>query len=200
MAWSEPTPISDEQHMTKSPRTGRDPTEKELREAERVMQLHPLQQKAHPSAVAADQSKLSHINTYGALPDFYIDKVFACRKCGKREIWKASSQKWYYEEAKGHIDATAVECHECRRREGILTPVANGNYELRFFGEDVERECVAAFAIFRGTHTDPGGPVEPTGQSVAADYVYAMEFEGGLIRHMTKIWNDVISLQQLGWA
>ena len=84
--------------------------------------------------------------------------------------------------------------------KGLLTPIPDGHYELRFFGEDAERECVAAFAIFRGTHTGPGGPVEPTGNSVAADYVYAMEFEGGLIRHMTKIWNDLISLQELGWA
>ena len=46
----------------------------------------------------------------------------------------------------------------------------------------------------------PGGPGEPTGNSIAADYVYAMEFEGDQIRHMTKIWNDTVSLQQLGWA
>jgi ketosteroid isomerase-like protein len=42
--------------------------------------------------------------------------------------------------------------------------------------------------------------VEPTGKSVAADYVYAMEFEDGRIRHMTKIWNDGYSLKQVGWA
>jgi len=27
-----------------------------------------------------------------------------------------------------------------------------------------------------------------------------MEFEEGRIRHMTKIWNDGISLKQLGWT
>ena len=32
----------------------------------------------------------------------------------QREIWRARDQKWYFEEAKGHIDAQAVECHECR--------------------------------------------------------------------------------------
>jgi hypothetical protein len=95
--------------------TGRDPSRKELRETERVAQLHPEQQKHHPSALPADLSKLGHINTCGELPAFYIDKPFTCRKCGKREIWRAESQKWYYEEAKGHIDATAVECHDCRK-------------------------------------------------------------------------------------
>ena len=58
---------------------------------------------------------------------------------------------------------------------------------------------VSAFAIFRGTNTGEGGPVPPTGNSVAAEYVYVMDFDGDRIRHMTKIWNDVISLQQLGW-
>ncbi|NIP14982.1 MAG: nuclear transport factor 2 family protein, partial [Pseudomonadales bacterium] len=44
-----------------------------------------------------------------------------------------------------------------------------------------------------------GGPVPPTGKSIAADYVYVMDFDGDRIRHMTKIWNDAVSLQQLGW-
>ena len=84
--------------------------------------------------------------------------------------------------------------------KGLLTPVPDGHYELKFFAEDEERCCVAAFAVFHGTQTGPGGPGEPTGRTVAADYVYAMEFDGALIRHMTKIWNDTVSLQQLGWA
>ena len=100
--------------VVKKLNTGRDPSESELREAERVQALSPVQQKGHPSSVSADPSKLAHINTYGALPEYYIDKPFTCRSCGKREIWKAADQKWYYEEAKGHIDATAVECHACR--------------------------------------------------------------------------------------
>lgn len=96
--------------------TGREPSESELREAERVLSLSPAQQKNHPSAVAADASRLSHINTYGSLPEFYLDRPFTCRMCGQREIWKAQDQKWYYEEAKGHIDAAAVECHDCRKQ------------------------------------------------------------------------------------
>jgi ketosteroid isomerase-like protein len=42
--------------------------------------------------------------------------------------------------------------------------------------------------------------VPATGKKIAADYVYAMEFDGGKIRRMTKIWNDGHSLKQLGWA
>lgn len=40
----------------------------------------------------------------------------------------------------------------------------------------------------------------PTDKRVEADYVYVMQFDGDRIRHMTKIWNDAVSLQQLGWA
>jgi predicted ester cyclase len=84
--------------------------------------------------------------------------------------------------------------------KGLLTPVPDGHYELKGFAADDERNTVMAFAVFHGTQTGEGGPVPPTGNVVAADYVYSMKFDGGKIRHMTKIWNDVISLRQLGWA
>ena len=82
--------------------------------------------------------------------------------------------------------------------KGLLTPVP-GRYELRSLAVDEERNNVSAFAIFQGTNTGEGGPVPPTGNSVASDYVYVMDFDGDRIRHMTKIWNDSIALQQLGW-
>jgi hypothetical protein len=85
-----------------------------LAEAKRIAALPKYIQQQHPSAIPADPSKLQHINTYGSLPEFYIDKPFRCRDCGKEEIWKAADQKGYYEETKAHIDATAVRCHVCR--------------------------------------------------------------------------------------
>ena len=84
--------------------------------------------------------------------------------------------------------------------KGLLTPVPDGKYELKAFAVDEGRNNVTAYAVFRGTHTSEGGPVAPTGKQVEADYVYVMQFEGDKIRHMTKRWNDGISLQQLGWA
>ncbi len=83
--------------------------------------------------------------------------------------------------------------------KGLLTPVPDGNYEVRSFAVDDARKNVAAYGVFRGTHTGEGGPVPPTGNKVEADYVYVMDFDGDRIRHMTKIWNDGISLKQLGW-
>jgi predicted ester cyclase len=84
--------------------------------------------------------------------------------------------------------------------KGLFIPVPDGKYEVRSFAVDPERNNVAAYAVFRGTHTGGGGPVPPTGKQVEADYVYVMGFDGDSIRHMTKIWNDGISMKQLGWG
>lgn len=83
--------------------------------------------------------------------------------------------------------------------KGMFALLPDGSYELRSLGVDDARNIVSAFAVFRGTHTGQGGPVPPTGRRAEADYVYVMEFEGDRIRHMTKVWNDAISLKQLGW-
>ncbi len=84
--------------------------------------------------------------------------------------------------------------------KGILGPIPDGHYELKSFAVDKERNSVCVFAVFRGTHTGDGGPVPATGKSAASDYVYAIEFDGDRISHMTKIWHSGIALQQLGWA
>jgi predicted ester cyclase len=81
----------------------------------------------------------------------------------------------------------------------LLTPLPDGDYEVRSFAVDEERRNVAAYAVFRGTHSGEGGPVPPTGKRAEADYVYVMQFDGDRIRHMTKIWNDGFTLRQLGW-
>lgn len=88
----------------------------------------------------------------------------------------------------------------CNWMKDLLTPIPDGHYELKCFAVDESNDTVAAFGVFHGTHTGPGGPVEATGNKIAADYVYHMVFEGDRIKHMTKIWNDAISLQQLGWG
>jgi steroid delta-isomerase-like uncharacterized protein len=83
--------------------------------------------------------------------------------------------------------------------KGMYTPMPDAGYEVRSFAVDEKRNNVAAYGVFRATHSAPGGPVPPTGRSIEADYVYVMDFDNGRIKHLTKIWNDVVSLQQLGW-
>lgn len=84
--------------------------------------------------------------------------------------------------------------------KAMLTVLPDARYEVKSFGTDHERNNVAAYGVFYGTHTGQGGPVPPTNRTVSTDYVYIMQFEGDRIDHMTKIWNSGMALKDLGWA
>ena len=90
--------------------------------------------------------------------------------------------------------------HYCNWMKGLLGPIPDGRYELKAFAVDEQRSEVIAAAVFHGTNTGDGGPVPPTGQTVASDYAYVIRFDGDKISHMTKIWNDVHAMRQVGWA
>jgi len=83
---------------------------------------------------------------------------------------------------------------------GLFAVIPDARYELKSFATDSERQTVCAYGVFYGTHTGHGGPLPPTGKSVATDYVYVMDFDGEKIRHLTKIWNAGWAMKQLGWA
>ena len=84
--------------------------------------------------------------------------------------------------------------------KAMCTVFPDARYDLKSFAADPERNNVSAYAVFQGTHTGQGGPVPPTGKKLSTDYVYVMQFEGGKIVHMTKIWHAGIALKQVGWA
>jgi predicted ester cyclase len=84
--------------------------------------------------------------------------------------------------------------------KALLTVLPDGHYEVKSFATDAERNNVAAYGVFSGTHTGPGGPCDPTGKSTRTDYVYVMQFDGDKIGHMTKIWHAGLALKELGWA
>jgi len=84
--------------------------------------------------------------------------------------------------------------------KGITTVLPDARYEVRSFATDNERNNVAGYGVFYGTHTGDGGPVPPTGRSTSTDYVYVMQFDGDKIAHMTKIWNAGLAMKELGWA
>ena len=69
-----------------------------------------------PGAVAADTSQQVPINTYSGLKTFYVDVNFKCRDCGRKEVWTAKDQKWFYEVAKGSLHQTAARCLKCRNK------------------------------------------------------------------------------------
>ena len=84
--------------------------------------------------------------------------------------------------------------------KGLYGFVTDTSYEVKSFATDTERNSVVAYAVFSGTHTGEGGPCPPTGKSVSTDYVYAMDFDGDKISHMTKIWHSGMAMQELGWV
>lgn len=84
--------------------------------------------------------------------------------------------------------------------QGVLQAMPDADCEIRSLAVDADREAVSVFAVLRGTHTGEAGPVPPTNRSTVSEYVYVMEFEDGRIRHLTKVWNDLHSMRELGWA
>jgi predicted ester cyclase len=84
--------------------------------------------------------------------------------------------------------------------KGLMTIMPDGSYDLKSFATDAERNNVAAYAIFSGTHTGPGGPCAPTGKTTHSDYVYVMQFTGDKISHMTKVWHAGLAMKELGWV
>ena len=84
--------------------------------------------------------------------------------------------------------------------QAIVGILPDAHYEVKSLATDEARSNVAAYAVFHGTHTGPGGPVPPTGRSTSTDYVYVMQFEGDKIVHMTKIWHAGLAMKDLGWA
>ncbi len=118
---------------------------------------------------------------------------------------------WEVCKAYCHADATfSAQAHAleevsnlesyCDWMQGMTAIMPDASYDLKFFGADEAGDSVAAVAVFNATHTGEGGPVPPTGKSISSDYAYQMVFDGDLIKHVTKVWNDGIALQQAGWA
>ena len=81
----------------------------------------------------------------------------------------------------------------------LLTVLTDGHYAVKSFATDATRNNVCAYGVFTGTHL-AGGPMAPTGKTTNTDYVYVMQFKSGKIAHMTKIWNAVLALKELGRA
>ena len=78
---------------------------------------------ADGSLILADLSKQAPNNSYGP-PTEYRDTEFTCVDCGSEEVWTAKQQQWWYEVAKGPINAGAIRCRECRRIDRLVKKAA----------------------------------------------------------------------------
>lgn len=173
---------------------------------------------AHRSAEAADQRASVRLDEAGsgaknALTPNFEDTTMNTIKdtaarffeaCETGQGWEVCAQYCHPDasftcQADALAEVTALESY-VEWVKGLQGPIPDGGYEIQSFAVDEERGNVAACSVFSGTHSGEGGPVPATGMRAATDYVYLMQFDEGLIRHMTKIWNDGFALRQLGWA
>ena len=123
--------------------------------------------------------------------------------CDTGKGWDVCKE-WCHEEATFSCQADALA--ELKTLEAyvgwaasLLGPIPDARCELKALAVDEDRGNVSAYAVFSGTNSGKG-TVPPTGKSISSDYVYVLHFDGAKIRSMTKIWNDVHGLKQLGWA
>ena len=124
----------------------------------------------------------------------------ACEQGKGWEVCKAycTPDATFIAQAEPLADVKTVEQY-AEWMKGLLTVLTDGSYEVKSFATDTQRNSVCAYAVFSGTHL-AGGPCPPTAKTTKSDYVYVMQFDGGKITHMTKIWNSGFALKELGWV
>ena len=66
--------------------------------------------------IQADLSRQAPNNSYSGAKLYYEDREITCQDCGRKELWTARQQQWWYEVAKGSVYSTAVRCRACGRK------------------------------------------------------------------------------------
>ncbi len=74
--------------------------------------------------IAVDRSKVFSRSVLPTIPDYYRDSLFTCKDCGAQELWTAKQQQRWYEEQGGEIEAIAIRCRACRRKEQLRKEAA----------------------------------------------------------------------------
>ncbi len=67
------------------------------------------------TAIPVNKSRVRSRSAIPRIPDFWRDRPFTCKLCGKTEVWTARQQRQWYEEQGGEVEAIAIHCHDCRR-------------------------------------------------------------------------------------
>ena len=74
------------------------------------------QQHHRQHVIQADRSKQRKHNSRSA-PTHYEDKTVRCSGCGRRILWRAEQQRYWYEEMKASVQANInLRCDRCRKR------------------------------------------------------------------------------------
>lgn len=90
-------------------------------EAERVELLAGIKK---GTIIAVDRTRVFSRSVLPEIPDYYRDTWFTCRDCGEQEVWTAKQQQRWHEEQGGEIEAIAIRCRACRRKEKLRRETA----------------------------------------------------------------------------
>jgi hypothetical protein len=74
--------------------------------------------------IAVDRSKIFSRSVLPKIPDYYRDTLFTCKDCGEQDLWTAKQQQRWYEEQGGEIEAIAIRCRACRRKDKLRRDTA----------------------------------------------------------------------------
>jgi Probable zinc-ribbon domain len=88
--------------------------------------------------IPVNKAKVFSRSVLPKVPDYYRDRPFSCKLCGKTEVWTAKQQQRWHEEQGGEIEAVAIHCHACRRELRTRKAAAR-----RVHLEGLERKRVA---------------------------------------------------------
>lgn len=90
----------------------------------------------------------------------------------------------------------------CEWMKAFGTITAPGaTYDLHSASFDEATRTAVFVATYHATHTGEGGPVPPTGQTTASDYVYVLTMDDDdKVAAMRKVWNAPWAMKELGWV
>jgi predicted RNA-binding Zn-ribbon protein involved in translation (DUF1610 family) len=74
--------------------------------------------------IAVDRSRVFSRCAIPKIPDYYRDTWFTCKDCGEHDLWTAKQQQRWYEQQGGEIEAIAIRCHACRRKDKLRRETA----------------------------------------------------------------------------
>jgi hypothetical protein len=74
--------------------------------------------------IPVDRAKVFSRSVLPKVPGYYRDTWFTCKDCGERDLWTAKQQQRWYEEQGGEIEAVAIRCRSCRRKEKSRREIA----------------------------------------------------------------------------
>ena len=74
--------------------------------------------------IPVDRSKVFARSAAPKISDYYRDTWFMCKDCSQRDLWTAKQRQRWYEEQGGGIEAVAIRCRACRRKEKSRREIA----------------------------------------------------------------------------